>query len=190
MYATCCFVNWNSWNPCRTNNHFCWAAKKLAQTRIYTTNRTQEIKLEVINQVYPTEPGQMEKMAGPGPEGPIVMVNLLKFKDKAEYRDGRETDLTGRQAYDIYSRAVTQLIQEFGGRIFFAADVTALAVGLVEDLWDEVALAEYPDRAAMAAMTSSEAWRDIAVHREAGLEGQLNLETIYNSSAANTPQNS
>jgi len=145
--------------------------------------------MEVINQVYPTEPGQMEKMAGPGPEGPIVMVNLLKFKDKAAYRDGRETNLTGRQAYDIYSRAVTQLIQEFGGRIFFTADVTALAVGLVEDLWDEVALAEYPDRAAMAAMTSSKAWRDIAAHREAGLEGQLNIETVYNSSAANTLQN-
>jgi len=45
--------------------------------------------MEVTNQIYPTEPGQMEKMAGPGPDGPIVMVNLLKFKDKAVYRDGR-----------------------------------------------------------------------------------------------------
>ena len=26
---------------------------------------------------------------------PVHMVNLLKFKDKAEYEDGRETDLTG-----------------------------------------------------------------------------------------------
>ena len=144
--------------------------------------------MEVTNQIYPTEPSQMEKMMGPGPDGPIVMVNLLKFKDKAVYRDGRETDLTGREAYDIYSRAVIQLIQEFDGRIFFSADVTELAVGLVEDLWDEVALAEYPNRAAMAAMTSSEAWRDMAVHREAGLEGQLNIETVYNSSVANQPQ--
>ena len=144
--------------------------------------------MEVTNQIYPTEPSQMEKMMGPGPDGPIVMVNLLKFKDKAVYRDGRETDLTGREAYDIYSRAVIQLIQEFDGRIFFSADVTELAVGLVEDLWDEVALAEYPNRAAMAAMTSSEAWRDMAVHREAGLEGQLNIATVYNSSVANQPQ--
>ncbi|MDP6471547.1 MAG: DUF1330 domain-containing protein [Pseudomonadales bacterium] len=142
--------------------------------------------MEVINQIYPTEPGQMEKwMEEPGPDGPIVMVNLLKFKDKAVYRDGRETDLTGRDAYDIYSRRVTQYIEEFGGRIFFAGDVTDLAVGLVEDLWDEVALAEYPNRGAMVAMTSSEAFRDMAVHREAGLEGQLNIETVYNSSVAN-----
>ncbi len=144
--------------------------------------------MEVINQIYPTEPGQVENMMGPGPEGPIVMVNLLKYKDKAVYRDGRKTNLTGREAYDIYSRSVTQLIEEFGGRISFVGDVTGLAVGLVEDLWDEVALAEYPHRAAMAAMTSSQAWRDIAVHREAGLEGQLNIETVYSSKAANSPQ--
>ncbi len=144
--------------------------------------------MEVTNQIYPTEPGQMEKMMGPGPDGPIVMVNLLKFKEKAVYRDGRETDLTGREAYDIYSRGVIALIQEFGGRIFFSADVTEIALGLVEDLWDEVALAEYPNRAAMAAMTSSEGWRDMAVHREAGLEGQINIETVYNASVANQPQ--
>ncbi|MFL2698314.1 MAG: DUF1330 domain-containing protein [Gammaproteobacteria bacterium] len=141
--------------------------------------------MEVINQIYPTDPGQIEKMMGPDPEGPIVMVNLLKFKDKAVYRDGRETNLTGREAYDIYSRSVSQIIQEFGGRISFVGDVTGLAVGLVEDLWDEVALAEYPNRAAMTKMTSSEAWRDIAVHREAGLEGQLNIESVINSKAEN-----
>jgi|TARA_B110000438_G_scaffold302445_1_gene360142 uncharacterized protein (DUF1330 family) len=144
--------------------------------------------MKVTNQIYPTEPGQMEKMKGLGPDGPIVMVNLLKFKDKAVYRDGRETDMTGREAYDIYSKAVIELIQEFGGRIFFSVDVTGIAVGLVEDLWDEVALAEYPDRAAMSAMTSSTVWRDVAVHREAGLEGQINLETVYNSSVANQAQ--
>lgn len=143
--------------------------------------------MEVTNQIYPTEPGQMEKMMGRGPDGPIVMVNLLKFKDKAVYRDGRATDLSGREAYDIYSRAVIQLIQEFEGRIFFSADVTGLAVGLVDDLWDEIALAEYPNRAAMAAMTSSKEWRAMALHREAGLEGQLNIETVYNSSVANLP---
>jgi len=144
--------------------------------------------MEVTNQLYPTEPGQMEKMMKPGPDGPIVMVNLLKFKDKAVYPDGRETDLSGREAYDIYGRAVGELIKEFGGRIFFIGDVTELALGLVEDLWDEVALAEYPDREAMHAMTNSKAWRDMIVHREAGLEGQLNIETVYNTSVANPPQ--
>ena len=135
--------------------------------------------MEVINEVYPTDLQQSEKMREAGPEGPIVMVNLLKFKEKAEYEDGRETDLSGREAYLLYARSVSKLITEFGGRVLFVGDVTYLMLGKVEDLWDEVALAEYPNRGALVAMASSEAFQQIAVHRKAGLEGQLNIETVY-----------
>ena len=51
--------------------------------------------VEVINEVLPTSRERIEEMMEPGPEGPIFMVNLLKFKEHAEYEDGRETDLTG-----------------------------------------------------------------------------------------------
>ena len=37
----------------------------------------------------------------------IKMVNLLKFKKKASYEDGRETDLTGEEAYRIYAHEVS-----------------------------------------------------------------------------------
>ena len=134
--------------------------------------------MEVINQVYPSEPEQMEKMLEPGPEGPIVMVNLLKFKEKAEYEDGRESELSGREAYAVYGQGVAELIREFGGRILFSSEVTHLTLGKVEDLWDQVAMAEYPNRAALVAMASSDAYQKIAVHRTAGLEGQLNIETV------------
>jgi uncharacterized protein (DUF1330 family) len=55
--------------------------------------------------------------------------------------------------------------------------VTFLTIGRVEQLWDEVALAQYPSRAAFLQMAMSPAYQEIAVHREAGLEGQLNIET-------------
>ncbi len=135
--------------------------------------------MEVTNQLYPTRKDQIEKMMEPGPDGPIVMVNLLKFRDKAEYEDGRETDLTGREAYMLYGAAVSQLITEYGGRIIFAGDVTNLTIGEVEELWDEVALAEYPNRGALVAMSTSEEFAKIAAHRTAGLAGQLNIETTY-----------
>ena len=141
--------------------------------------------MEVINEVYPTDPQQSEKMREAGPEGPIVMVNLLKFKEKAEYEDGRETDLSGREAYLLYGRSVSKLITESGGRVLFVGDVTYLMLGKVEDLWDEVALAEYPNRGALVAMASSDAFQKIAVHRKAGLEGQLNIETVYGAELPN-----
>lgn len=39
------------------------------------------------NDVYPQDPEQIAAMQQPGPDGPIYMVNLLKFKEKAEYSD-------------------------------------------------------------------------------------------------------
>jgi uncharacterized protein (DUF1330 family) len=134
--------------------------------------------MNVVNEVLPSDPEQMKGLMSPGPKGPIFMVNLLKFKERAEYDDGRETNLTGRDAYMIYGRAVTELLPKFGGRVVFAADVTFLSLGRVEELWDEIAIGMYPDRAAMVRMSMSEEWRAIAVHRSAGLKGQLNIETV------------
>ena len=134
--------------------------------------------MEVINEVIPTSRERIEEMMEPGPEGPIFMVNLLKFKEHAEYEDGRETDLTGYQAYQIYGRGGAQLLPRYGGEVFFMGDVTMLSLGQVEDLWDEVAIAKYPNRAALFEMTTSEEWQALAVHRAAGLVGQLNIETV------------
>ncbi|MDG2262486.1 MAG: DUF1330 domain-containing protein [Actinomycetota bacterium] len=134
--------------------------------------------MDVVNEVMPTSRERVEQMMEPGPDGPIYMVNLLKFKDRAVYEDGRETTLTGRDAYQIYGRGVSDLLKEYGGEIVFAGDVTFLALGQVEELWDEVAIARYPGRGDLLAMSSSEAWRDLAVHRTAGLAGQLNIETV------------
>ncbi len=143
--------------------------------------------MEVINEVTPSDPAQIQAMMEKGPNGPIFMVNLLKFKDKAEYEDGRETDLTGRQAYSLYGAAVAGIIQDFGGRVFFAADTTFLSLGQVEELWDEVAIAVYPERADLLKMSTSEAWQTAAVHRAAGLAGQLNIETVMPTALQGLP---
>jgi len=134
--------------------------------------------MDVTNEVMPTSGDRIEEMMQPGPEGPISMVNLLKFKEHAEYADGRETSLTGREAYEIYGRGVSKLITEYGGQVTFAGDVTFLALGQVEDLWDEVAIAQYPSRAELWEMSTSPEWQALAVHRAAGLAGQLNIETV------------
>lgn len=133
--------------------------------------------MEVKNSVFPNEV-QMKGFFEPGPEGPIYMVNLLKFKVKAEYADGRETNLSGRDAYQLYGRAVSELLKAFGGEAIFAADVERLMLGEVEELWDEIAIAMYPSRKAMLEMMQSEEMQKIGVHRAAGLAGQLNIETV------------
>ncbi len=134
--------------------------------------------MQVTNEVFPTDPAVVQELMKPGPDGPIFMVNLLKFKEKAEYEDGRASDLSGRDAYMIYGRAVTDILPKFGGKAIFAGDVTFLSLGKAEELWDEVAIAMYPKRADMVRMSMSAEWQEAAVHRTAGLKGQLNIETV------------
>ncbi len=121
-----------------------------------------------------------EQLAGfmqPGPDGPICMVNLLKFKDKAVYEDGRETDLTGIQAYGLYAREVVKLIDEVGGSPKFDANIERLMLGEVEELWDKIAIVMFPSRGAMLEMLQKPKMQEIGQHRAAGLAGQLNIET-------------
>jgi len=132
--------------------------------------------MDVKNAVYPS-PEQAMAFFGLPDDGPFVMVNLLRFKPKAEYPDGSASDLTGAQAYAIYGAAVAKLVRGLGGQIRYSGAVAGLMLGEVEDLWDAVALAEYPSLAAFRAMATSPEYHVIEKHRIAGLAGQLNIRT-------------
>ena len=132
--------------------------------------------MQVRNQVYPA-PAQFSEFFGTPEDGPFVMVNLLKFKPKAEYPDGSDAHLSGREAYARYGAAVAKLVAGLGGRVRYSGDVTGLMIGEVDELWDMVALAEYPSLAAFRAMATSPEMQAIEHHRKAGLAGQLNIRT-------------
>ena len=133
--------------------------------------------MEVVNSVTPTD-AQLQGFLEPGHDGPIYMLNLLKFRDRAAYEDGRESDLTGEQAYRIYGQEVAKLLVEVGGAPMFSASVERLMLGEVEELWDSAAIAMYPSRQAMFRMINTPEYQEIAVHRSAGLAGQLNIELV------------
>ena len=132
--------------------------------------------MEVKNAVIPNDQ-QMAGFLEEGKDQPIYMVNLLKFKDKATYPDKRETDLTGEEAYAIYGQEVRKHLEKVGAKPIFSGKVSRLMLGEVEDLWDTVAIAMYPNRKAMLDMLSDPEYIKSAQHRVAGLEGQLNIET-------------
>ena len=135
--------------------------------------------MNVSNAVFP-DADQFAAFFGAPEDGPFVMVNLLKFKPKAQYADGSEPDLAGAEAYMRYGRAVAQLVEALGGRIHYSGAVTGLMIGAVDELWDAVALAEYPSLAAFKAMALSPELHAIEHHRNAGLAGQLNIRTRPN----------
>lgn len=128
--------------------------------------------MDVENAVYPTH-SRVEALMADTSGGPVVMLNLLKFRAKAVYADGRASELTGRQAYDLYAAAMQKVIEEHHGRVLFGGDIASLVIGDVRDLWDTCVLVEYPSAAAFAAIVTSPEVTEIGVHRAAGLEGQL-----------------
>ena len=110
-------------------------------------------------------------------EGPVWMVNLLKFRERAAYPDGRDADLPGIDAYRRYAELMRKRVEAKGGRFLCASKVEGLLLGQVDDLWDHVAIVEYPSASTLVEIASSEGFAELEEHREAGLAGQLNLTT-------------
>ncbi|MFZ5668337.1 MAG: DUF1330 domain-containing protein [Pseudomonadota bacterium] len=131
--------------------------------------------MNVENAVLPTG-AQLQSLLAMGGDQPIAMVNLLKFRDRAEYDEPGEPEMTGRQAYDRYAEAMVPFVEKHGGRIRFTGRADALVIGEVGDLWDAVAIMEYPSRAAFVAIATSPEVQAIGRHRKAGLAGQLLIQ--------------
>ena len=131
--------------------------------------------MNVENAVLP-KGEQLQALIGMGGDKPISMLNLLKFKDRAEYDAPGEPEMTGREAYDRYARVMAPLVLSHGGRLRFSGKADAMVIGEVGELWDAVAIMEYPSRAAFVAIATSPEVQEIGRHRKAGLAGQLLIQ--------------
>ena len=103
----------------------------------------------------------------PEEDGPVWMVNLMKYRPVAEYADGRETTLTGKDADDIY--APFGALAAVGAEIVFVADVDTQLLGDAPQ-WDRVAVVKYPTRRAFADMQFLPEFEEKHVHKDAGME--------------------
>jgi uncharacterized protein (DUF1330 family) len=118
-------------------------------------------------------PEQLAELMEKKPDGTLYMLNLLKFRDKAVYADGRQTDLTGLEAYMVYGAAVQKIIEGFGGNLVFGGSANVLLIGDGELEWDWVGIMRYPSFEAFSKMVQTDEYQEIHVHRDAGLDHQL-----------------
>jgi hypothetical protein len=101
---------------------------------------------------------------------PFVLVNLIRHRERAAYRDGRPTDLTGAEADAIYGGLVLPILAEIGAMPVFVAEVDRNLIDADGAGWDQVAVVRYPNRAAFTAMIQRPDFRAAAVHKVAGVE--------------------
>jgi hypothetical protein len=126
-----------------------------------------------MSAVIPT-PQQIQRLLETGPEGPIVMVNLLKYRAKAVYAPERaesKENLSGIEAYRRYGMVALQHVVGLGGSVVWGGPQKMVIVGddSAND-WDEVVCVRYPSREAFLTMTQNPDYLAAHYHREAGLE--------------------
>jgi uncharacterized protein (DUF1330 family) len=117
---------------------------------------------------YPTPERVAALLTSPDP-GPVVMLNLLKFKDHA---DAPDEGLTGEAAYRKYADAMVAFVTQAGGRLIWSGRITGMVIGDSDVDFDMIALVEYPSRQAFATIVQDPRVQAIGVHRAAGLLGQ------------------
>ena len=114
---------------------------------------------------------------------PLVMINLLRFREQAQYPGPSDLEpCTGRAAYfDRYVPAFAKTVEPIGAtELLFAGDVVARLVGPPDELWDAVALVRYDSFAVFRRLVTDPAYLDQAEpHRSAALaDWRLHATTI------------
>ena len=100
-------------------------------------------------------------------DGPVWMVNLMKYKEVADYADGRASTVSGREADDIY--APVAVLGDIGAQIVFVSDVDQQLLG-DSPIWDRVAIVKYPTPRAFIEMQSRPDSKDKHAHKHAGMK--------------------
>ena len=116
---------------------------------------------------------QIRMLTEKGPEGPIVMVNLLKFRARAEYEASRpeaHESVSGAEAYQRYGVVAQKCVAEVGGSIVWAGPQALVFIGDDAQKWDQVVCVRYPSRQAFLKMVSQPHYLAASHHRTAGLE--------------------
>jgi uncharacterized protein (DUF1330 family) len=84
-------------------------------------------------------------------DGPVVMVNLMRFRERSLDGDG-----SGWDAYRRYSALTVPMIKARGGTLLWTGNAKAVALGAEGgNQWDYVALVSYPSVAAFIDMMTS-----------------------------------
>jgi len=100
-------------------------------------------------------------------DGPVWMVNLMKYRAVADYGDSGGPAVSGREADDIY--APLESLAAIGAEVVFLADVDTQLLG-VSPVWDRIAVVKYSTRRSFIEMQSRPDFVDKHVHKDAGME--------------------
>lgn len=127
------------------------------------------------------QPSQAQGRAffGDPPGGPVVMLNLLRFRELADYSATPDLappkPVTGEEAYRLYAQHVMPLLAEAGSEVIFQGTSAGWLIGPGTEgeggeRWDMALLVRHVSAARFLAFASDQTYLAIAGHRTAALE--------------------
>jgi uncharacterized protein (DUF1330 family) len=107
-------------------------------------------------------------------EGPVVMLNLLRFRAVADYSANPElapaAPISGAETYDRYMAHTLPYLRESGGEVLFAGKGGAFLIGPEAERWDHVLLVRQRSVQSFMAFAANEAYLAGLGHRSAAIE--------------------
>lgn len=116
-------------------------------------------------------------------DGPVWMVNLMKYRALADYGDGESRGVSGKEADDAY--APLGPLAAIGAVVALHGDVTAQASG--DPAWDRIGIVRYPSRASFFAMQERDDFKQQYTHKKAGMEFTIVMGCVPTFVAASAP---
>jgi hypothetical protein len=110
-------------------------------------------------------------------DGPFWALNLMRYREVADYGDGATAGRSGREADDEY--APLGPLEAIGAMVAFHGDVVNQPLG--SPVWDRVGIVRYPSRAAFFAMQRRDDFKQQHVHKEAGMAATIVMACIPTS---------
>jgi len=116
------------------------------------------------------DPGrsQFEAFKALDRDTPILMLNLIRLRDKAAYEDGRGG--SGRAAYATYGEESGPIFKRVGGKILWRGRPETVLIGPAEEHWDIAFIARYPHAGAFLEMVTDAEYKKAVRHRQAAVD--------------------
>jgi hypothetical protein len=117
-----------------------------------------------------------------GIEGPVTMLNLLRFREEADYTDfpllAPASPISGRDAYDLYVRHTMPFLDATGGSLEFIGVGGHYFIGPADERWDLVMLITQASVSDFFAFAADPEYMAGMGHRAAALEDSRLLPVV------------
>jgi len=119
-------------------------------------------------------------------KGSFVMLNLLKFKKEANYKNFEnikpKQEITGNQAYKMYIEKTLPFLEKFGSKVLFSGDSKHFVIGPETEEWDAVVMVEHKSVESFMQFAQDADYLKISGHRVAALEDSRLLPILKGTS--------